>query len=459
MQHIQIPLKTKSKSLDLSMSIAVDGTEVYVGRADSLVGGYARILYALMSAKPVTAVQHVGYRNVIAVTRQDADTVRVQTNSNSGNTGPGDLISIEGVLGIPGFPNEVTFEAGFNDNDDFIYFNDGGALDVSGYVAGSGEVRQMLQADISRGPGTAAQAFTSPTIELGTGTKAVEVSDYRLDRRITSGTLDGELLYGSQTTSLPAVAGQQSEITVSRQFTNNSPATINVEEIGLMADSVHANPTLIARDLRAFSIPAGSTATVSYKMFTTADASGGTTIQFNELMTRRLKSTTREVKDIDNQNRVEENAHWDFITVSGIGGVGAFQGHRPNGVDGADVGPVVGTGTTAVTQTDYQLAARVPHADTGQPGGLVHLGAFAEGFEEDAVAGTAGFDVKRMFVNASGADVTVTEAGLNVGGGFDDNTYDDVRYAYMIARDVLDQPVTIPDGEALMLTYRVEVSL
>jgi len=65
------------------------------------------------------------------------------------------------------------------------------------------------------------------------------------------------------------------------------------------------------------------------------------------------------------------------------------------------------------------------------------------------------FRMTRVFTNNSGADITVKEFGLLAKGK--DNT--DNPRSFLIARDVLSEPITIPDGYSLTLRYIVKITV
>lgn len=112
----------------------------------------------------------------------------------------------------------------------------------------------------------------------------------------------------------------------------------------------------------------------------------------------------------------------------------------------ANVGIVVGTGTTKVTMDDYTLQAKVAHG--GGAGQLNYGGGSLSAPEVNGNVIT--MRLERTFNNTSGADITVTEIGI-MGASklLNDNTD---RY-YLMSRDLLNvdangvaQGITIPNG-------------
>jgi hypothetical protein len=122
--------------------------------------------------------------------------------------------------------------------------------------------------------------------------------------------------------------------------------------------------------------------------------------------------------------------------------------------DAGDIsqGIVVGSSDTANDINTYALGSKISHG-TGSGQLLYNPMTF-----EDIVnpSGTIlQFRLTRVFTNNSGADVTVKEMGLLAKGK--DNT--DNPRSWLIARDVLTSPITIPDGYSLTLRYIVKITI
>ena len=115
-------------------------------------------------------------------------------------------------------------------------------------------------------------------------------------------------------------------------------------------------------------------------------------------------------------------------------------------------GIVVGSSDTDNTLTTYALGSKISHG-TGS-GQLLYS---AMTFED--IVNPSGnilqFRMTRVFTNNSGADITVKEMGLLAKGK--DNS--DNPRSFLIARDVLSTPITIPDGYSLTLRYIVKITV
>ena len=120
-------------------------------------------------------------------------------------------------------------------------------------------------------------------------------------------------------------------------------------------------------------------------------------------------------------------------------------------VEGEIIGIQVGTGTNAVTPTDYALQTRIAHGDGGgefEYGGCELVGiVFANPNGE--------FTIRRYFTNVSGGPITVEEVGIYSVGGDEDAR---IAWRFLIARD-LTGGVAVADGEILRVTYVPQITV
>lgn len=116
--------------------------------------------------------------------------------------------------------------------------------------------------------------------------------------------------------------------------------------------------------------------------------------------------------------------------------------------DNGNFGTFVGSGTTAVGISDYNLATKIAHGN-----GAGQLRYRLQGSANLGVVGsTASFTTDRNFDNNSGADVDVKEIGL-VGEATG------TGYYFLLARDVLPSTVTVPNGGVLRVVYTIAVTV
>src|SRR3989304_2177165 len=140
------------------------------------------------------------------------------------------------------------------------------------------------------------------------------------------------------------------------------------------------------------------------------------------------------MKDITGTNRV---ITWYSTTRSQCNG--------PAG--NTNYGIVAGTGTDAVTMTDYALQTLIAH---GTASGQLSYGAVT--FTGPTTSGkTRYFEFQRALTNSSGGTITVNEIGVYV---YPTST----AYYYMYLRDVLGSGVVVNNGQVLTIKYRVSVT-
>ena len=121
--------------------------------------------------------------------------------------------------------------------------------------------------------------------------------------------------------------------------------------------------------------------------------------------------------------------------------------------DDDSYGIVVGKGDMPVTAEDYALDDKIAH---GTASGQLDYGAhtFEDVVVEDKVSK---FRVSRTFTNLSGASVTVKEIGIIAWNRFQQGGSVQKNIKFLIVRDVLASPTTIPDGASLNVRYTFSV--
>lgn len=112
-------------------------------------------------------------------------------------------------------------------------------------------------------------------------------------------------------------------------------------------------------------------------------------------------------------------------------------------------GPVVGTGTTAVAIGDSALATQI--AEGSGSGQLSHQVTTLT--TPSTVGSTRSFTLQRVFINNSGASITVNECGIYIQGH--DGTV--TRY-FCAVRDLVSPGVAIPNGGSGTLTYTISIT-
>jgi hypothetical protein len=468
------------QDVELYMTISIDGDVIIDRKGDSLTGGFLALLYPMFSneglsvehSRPASQVNFIYDMDKLGTGGRvriwwNASSSQDLTSSGSSQT-PIRLMQIEGVPELVG-SHIYTNGSGHLGNNNYrmeIVGTEG--VDISGWVPDTGFVIPRKISTVTRRDSWN-NVFRLPQIQLGTGDAPVKITDRHLTNMVGSGTRKNALQHGATTVSLPAIITgppDQSEITFTKDFTNNGPEAVHIKEAGLFTDGDLATTgyrTLIARDLINFTIPVGSTVTVNYRIRTNCTVNGGIMIQFNEILTRRFRNESREAKDVLNENRSPASTNYDFLTVAAGGTSIPFGFSISNGIRSNLIGPVVGRGQDNVSHTNFALADRIGHGQLGinnqsSPDLLVYHGAYTQDYFEDESLNRNWFKCYRVFENRSGAPITVYETGLYSGVGHTSSS-DYLTHAHMLARHKLATPITIPDGGFLKLTYTIAVQV
>ena len=118
--------------------------------------------------------------------------------------------------------------------------------------------------------------------------------------------------------------------------------------------------------------------------------------------------------------------------------------------DDATFGIVVGTGTTAESNTDYALATQIAQ---GTGSGQLDYGAHS--FTVPTVVGSnVDLLVSRTFTNSSGASITIREIGI-----YCESRVSTAYYYFCILRDVLTTPAAVANGEILTVQYTIRTTV
>lgn len=154
---------------------------------------------------------------------------------------------------------------------------------------------------------------------------------------------------------------------------------------------------------------------------------------YNELLFGCFNSQNVTMMDINGVNRAVEGP--GYYSLMCIGGAGYDY-----------LGPVIGSGNTAVTMSDHALETQIEHG-TGF-GQMDHLATLKTSPTVDATSSY--FTLTRQYINKSGNTISVEEIGI-YGTGRSGVT----SYYFCWARDVLGAPVSVPDGGAFTLIYTI----
>jgi len=113
-------------------------------------------------------------------------------------------------------------------------------------------------------------------------------------------------------------------------------------------------------------------------------------------------------------------------------------------------GILVGSGSDSVSPTQYNLSAKIPHGT--DPGKLYYdTHAITSSYSDTS----SYVEIARSFINRSNQPVTVREVGLFARNRYQYDQGIEVDVIFMVARDVLSNPVTVNPLGSLLVRYRV----
>lgn len=147
-------------------------------------------------------------------------------------------------------------------------------------------------------------------------------------------------------------------------------------------------------------------------------------------------SSSKTVKDVAGVNQASP---WTW-------GGWAQRVNAGKGTDG--YGIVIGTGNTAVTINDYQLATKI--AEGTGVGQMLHYELFFMWYTPTTTE--AKWKITRSFVNKSGSPINVAEAGVYVNN-------ENSSYTYLFARDVFGGAISVGNDQNFTVEYTVKVAI
>ena len=118
------------------------------------------------------------------------------------------------------------------------------------------------------------------------------------------------------------------------------------------------------------------------------------------------------------------------------------------------LGIVIGTGTTAVAPTDYQLATQI--IDGTSSATIEHFPCAGTGFTTAGL--TASFTMERLFRNSSGGSITVNETGIYCGTDRHSGFGTLYKFQICIIRDLVSPGFAVLNGEYMRIIYTISVT-
>jgi len=113
----------------------------------------------------------------------------------------------------------------------------------------------------------------------------------------------------------------------------------------------------------------------------------------------------------------------------------------------------VGGSDAVFSKNDYSLGSKISHG-TGSGQLLYGASTFETVTDTDT---TSYFRITRVFTNNSGASVTVKEIGIVIMHSIVSDSTSYTAY-FLIVRDVLTSPSSVPDGATLTVRYKIQIS-
>jgi hypothetical protein len=483
-------------NLDVFVDAYIDGELVLHKKSDSMLRGFLNTLYLQMNGLNFTQMPDVQFANDVGGAANNITYFTSVSSVTSGTTGTVVRLNISGgtlrnASPVTGWCSIASSQPPSNDLKDGTYtytWKSASQVDIlltgttaatsAGYVASSASIRQaVLSANpINITPST--ESFKWPMIVVGTGTKAVSLSDCLLEKEIQTGSTSGRLTYGGMTGQDDTTISNQSEVSFVRAFTNGSGSAITINEIGMYAvygPNDATGYTLLIRDMISpgLEVENGKILIIIYyirAILSTGTNPGGFNQNLMKLLRRQFGQTTRSAINILNDDSSWANSTGTFKVLAPGGETQAITyGNSTNiSTDPAwKQGIVLGWGTSAVSETDIWLG---PTADptafyhgSDSISALYYYGQFIHNFTPISETTTAvSFDIIRVVENACGTAVTANEIGLTVGAHNSTTEGAEQEYPvrlFLIARNLLTTPVVIDNGEMLKITYTIKVIL
>ncbi len=370
------------KNMELSIQVCIDGEVIIEKKSDSLLSGLLKVLMGCMGgipgllSIPSLSATRDGVRDYDEIYGDYGEVITgaetysgTKTKITSGTTTVvvvGDYVMISGLTGDWSACN------GYHQVVDDISATEL-SIDVNSSAFGALGLAFSPQFILLRIPSTQMPSVDTlrwNEVWLGKGNTVVNIDDRVLADFIGRGSGPGQLDW-IDATVVPSVIGINGTtdivtMTFSRDFTNNSGATIAIEEAGLFSEAVHDPAstdnhyyTMLARDLISTTILDGGIVTVNYRIRTSLDAEGGFLAQMLEAWAAQARiGTIINIENSGISNSAEKYA-LRMAAPSGDNRTGSSVAYE----DAEFLGPQIGTGVTAVGVEDYAMETRIAHGN------------------------------------------------------------------------------------------------
>jgi len=278
---------------------------------------------------------------------------------------------------------------------------------------------------------------------IGSSNQAVSWTDYNLITPIANGSGEGKMAYGSITHTAAAYDDTRVWNRETRSFTNNSGASITINEIGYQTYiPISGYYMLIMRDLTdGIVVPATKVITFNYDFESQKDTERGWTF-LKAFFTRlyiHIATSGTGYTDIYKSFRVGAPPAGTYVSTynksSNIQDLGNIAGIE------------LGTSTDAVGVEQTEVGSKIANGEGS--GQLKYLGCGVDNFSIGASSGQ--FDIFRQFQNKSGDSISVNQVGLRC-------LYGNYSQAFIYC-EKLSEPFVIPNNSyaEVRLTMKVAV--
>ena len=478
-------LPINKESIELYISVDIDGETVIDKKSDSLVSNFIKGLYGIMGGgKTLPSFNSVNAGDIgndsapviasydstgsdVVITLGSSTTL---TQSEDGNY----YLQVSGVITNSGTELNGVWQVPETSGTTFtlIGSGNGGSYDVT-----NGFIIRVEQGITTHQPSD--YIFGSPNIVLSTETATVEVDDWYINDQIklsSSQVQSNTLEQGSLSLAQPVDDDTSSTFTLTQTFSNVTQETINIRKAGLYAD-VGGEYVLIASDLITADLDATETISINYKIVTSTTVDGGILNQFNQLLFTMMGGGDIPTTDVSNTLHTE----WKSDEDNSFDIDQPFVCTTPNNVydnfppqldlniteseflDAWNIGPILGTAAHSVDATDFALVDdtdTISEIASGEADGeLIYYPSYVHSYSEDTGAGTAEFIVSRFVENTGTTNIDVNQIGLYTsvvsantsGGGRPISEY----RQFALSSDTIATTETIAAGEI----YRIDITI
>lgn len=433
-------------------------------KGDSLVANFLRALWSQMCPTTRDNIMGTMYPRVKLLIGTDISSITSGTDGRIKLTFSGAQFSSAvydsgGKIALGGFQG-VTLDGVY----DFVKIDSYrleliGTTYSAGWTTGTGTMHIFLAKTYLYNPSE--DGLNDDGIYIGSGTTAVTINDFTLEKPIPSSS-NGGLTYNTSTVSQDTNDATTSQITFTRTFTNNSSSSVAVNEIGYFINVGSMNYKLmIMRDIlpSAVNVAVGKTLTINYRIKTqlnTTGDTGGFVSNFVKLLYRHLAKQDRAAIDINNVSRTLYVSSRTLLAVKCGGYSVEYPGSNREEVEGYKYGVILGKGNTPVSMGDYYMETPILHGSATDE--LLYYGGFAQDFTIGA--DYAEFSIKKAMENISGDTITIKEFGLTgaSGTGVDYNS-SYATYVYLLTRNILETPIALENNKVLIAEYKIRVQV